>query len=156
MNWQFLNKIWKPDTFFVNGKKSKIHKITVPNKFLRITPDGKVSYSQRLTIHARCRMHLFKFPFDSQLCPLWIGSYGYASKDVIFQWRHTGAISIGELQTAQFLITKVENGVINNTTMRLIESGFRNDSVAWIHFSLERQSGFFLLQVLKKSSNYYF
>ena len=41
MNWQFLNKIWKPDTFFVNGKKSKMHKITVPNKFLRIAPDGK-------------------------------------------------------------------------------------------------------------------
>ena len=53
LNWQFINKIWKPDTFFVNGKKSKMHKITVPNKFLRISPDGQVSYSQRLTIHAR-------------------------------------------------------------------------------------------------------
>ena len=28
MNWQSLNTIWKPDTFFVNGKKSKMHKIT--------------------------------------------------------------------------------------------------------------------------------
>ena len=87
MNWQFLNRIWKPDTFFVNGKKSKMHKITVPNKFLRITPDGRVSYSQRLTIHARCRMHLLKFPLDSQLCPLWIGSYGYASQDLIYEWK---------------------------------------------------------------------
>ena len=51
MNWQFLNKIWKPDTFFVNGKKSKMHKITVPNKFLRITPNGQVSYSQRFVAH---------------------------------------------------------------------------------------------------------
>ena len=50
MNWQFLNKIWKPDTFFVNGKKSKMHKITVPNKFLRITPNGQVSYSQRFVV----------------------------------------------------------------------------------------------------------
>ena len=82
MNWQSLNTIWKPDTFFVNGKKSKMHKITVPNKFLRITPDGHVSYSQRLTIHARCRMHLLKFPLDSQICPLWISSYGYASRYV--------------------------------------------------------------------------
>ena len=82
MNWQSLNTIWKPDTFFVNGKKSKMHKITVPNKFLRISPDGRVSYSQRLTIHARCRMHLLKFPLDSQICPLWISSYGYASRYV--------------------------------------------------------------------------
>ena len=82
MNWQSLNTIWKPDTFFVNGKKSKMHKITVPNKFLRISPDGRVSYSQRLTIHARCRMHLLKFPLDHQICPLWISSYGYASRYV--------------------------------------------------------------------------
>ena len=146
MNWQFLNKIWKPDTFFVNGKKSKMHKITVPNKFLRIAPDGKVSYSQRLTIHARCRMHLLKFPLDSQICPLWIGSYGYNTKDVIYQWRQPSGVSLDDRQTAQFFIAKLEQGVINNNTNRLIESGFRNDSVAFLHFHLERQTGFFLLQ----------
>ena len=146
MNWQFLNKIWKPDTFFVNGKKSKMHKITVPNKFLRIAPDGKVSYSQRLTIHARCRMHLLKFPLDSQICPLWIGSYGYNTKDLIYKWREPSSISLDDYTTAQFLITKLEQGVVNNLTNRLIESGFRNDSVAFLHFHLERQTGFFLLQ----------
>ena len=89
MNWQFLTKIWKPDTFFLNGKKSKLHKITVgkenstlfliyqkcylsdtyrlqcntttflctialqvPNRFLRIMPDGSISYSQRLTVNS--------------------------------------------------------------------------------------------------------
>ena len=29
MNWQFLNILWKPDSFFVNGQKSKLHKISV-------------------------------------------------------------------------------------------------------------------------------
>ena len=29
LNWAFLEKIWVPDTFFVNGKKSYLHKITV-------------------------------------------------------------------------------------------------------------------------------
>ena len=32
LNWAFLAKIWVPDTFFVNGKKSYLHKITVPNR----------------------------------------------------------------------------------------------------------------------------
>ena len=32
LNWAFLAKIWVPDTFFVNGKKSFLHKITVPNR----------------------------------------------------------------------------------------------------------------------------
>ncbi len=32
LNWAFLAKIWRPDTFFVNGKQSFLHKITVPNR----------------------------------------------------------------------------------------------------------------------------
>ncbi len=56
-----------PDTFFVNGGKSKLHKITVPNRFSRLQPDGTVGYSQRLTVHAMCAMGLFKFPLDSQV-----------------------------------------------------------------------------------------
>ena len=46
LNWAFLAKIWVPDTFIVNGKKSFLHKITVPNRFVRISPNGRVSYSQ--------------------------------------------------------------------------------------------------------------
>ena len=38
MNWQFLTKIWRPDTVIVNGKDSYLHKITVRN-FLKF--DGK-------------------------------------------------------------------------------------------------------------------
>ena len=33
MNWQFLTKIWRPDTVIINGKDSNLHKITV-NIFL--------------------------------------------------------------------------------------------------------------------------
>ena len=67
LNWAFLAKIWVPDTYFVNGMKSYLHKITVPNRFVRISPDGKVSYSQRLTLWATCPMNLRKFPLDSQV-----------------------------------------------------------------------------------------
>ena len=53
MNWAFLNKIWRPDTFIFNGKDSYLHKMTVPNRFIRISPMGRISYSQRLTLNAR-------------------------------------------------------------------------------------------------------
>ena len=42
-----LEKIWKPDTYFFNGKQSYLHTITVPNRFVRIDQDGRVLYSQR-------------------------------------------------------------------------------------------------------------
>ena len=92
-------------------------------------------------------MHLLKFPLDSQICPLWIGSYGYASRDLQYRWRENGGVSIDDLSTAQFLITDMPQGVVNDRTNRLTEYGFRNDSVAYLHFYLERQTGFFLLQV---------
>ena len=42
-----LAKIWKPDTYFYNGKQSYLHTITSPNKFVRLYPDGRVFYSSR-------------------------------------------------------------------------------------------------------------
>jgi hypothetical protein len=40
-----------------------------------------------------------------------------------------------------------ESGLSLNTTKRKIEAGFRNDSIAFLHFFFERQTGYFLLQV---------
>ena len=113
MNWQFLTKIWRPDTVIINGKDSYLHKITVtttnanvkvflktyilfvkslllsifqvPNRFIRISPKGRISYSQRLTVKARCQMDLRKFPLDKQTCPLQIGSFGYDAGDIIYK-----------------------------------------------------------------------
>ena len=44
---EMLRKIWKPDTYIYNGRKSYLHTITTPNKFVRLFPEGKVLYSQR-------------------------------------------------------------------------------------------------------------
>ena len=35
LNWQFLTWIWRPDTYFVNGQESYLHKVAVPNRFIR-------------------------------------------------------------------------------------------------------------------------
>ena len=52
---------------------SGLYQVAVPNRFIRIAPNGRISYSQRLTITATCRMDLTKFPLDMQVCPLYIG-----------------------------------------------------------------------------------
>ena len=78
-----LLQIWTPDTFFLNGKKSKMHKITVPNRFARIKPDGRVSFSQRLTIKATCPMGLKKYPFDNQVhVKSFVSHFGWATRAV--------------------------------------------------------------------------
>uniref|UniRef100_A0A1A9WE44 Neurotransmitter-gated ion-channel ligand-binding domain-containing protein n=1 Tax=Glossina brevipalpis TaxID=37001 RepID=A0A1A9WE44_9MUSC len=77
-----LARIWKPDTYFYNGKQSYLHTITTPNKFVRIYQNGRVLYSSRLTIKAGCPMNLEDFPMDIQKCPLKFGSFGYTTTDV--------------------------------------------------------------------------
>ncbi|KAF8791464.1 Gamma-aminobutyric acid receptor alpha-like [Argiope bruennichi] len=42
-----LERIWRPDTYFYNGKNSYLHTITTPNKFVRLYRDGRVLYSSR-------------------------------------------------------------------------------------------------------------
>ncbi|CAH1390015.1 unnamed protein product [Nezara viridula] len=89
MSWLFLEKIWKPDTYFINGKKSHLHGITSPNKFIRLRNDGLMTYSMRLTVASQCKMYLRKFPLDSQKCSLIIGSYVYSVIEVTFYMRRS-------------------------------------------------------------------
>ena len=62
------DNIWLPDTYFVNSKTSKFHRVTVPNKLLRISPNGTVWYVTRITLKASCPMNLLDFPVDTQRC----------------------------------------------------------------------------------------
>ncbi|GMT17660.1 hypothetical protein PFISCL1PPCAC_8957, partial [Pristionchus fissidentatus] len=82
----YLDKLWKPDTFFPNEKKSFFHTATTHNSFLRIDPDGTVFTSQRLTVTATCPMKLQLFPMDSQRCRLEIESYGYTRAEIDYFW----------------------------------------------------------------------
>lgn len=146
LNWKFLTKIWKPDTVFLNGQRCSLHKMTVPNRFIRVYPDGKVSYSQRLTLWARCAMYLGKYPFDSQSCPLEIGSFGYTAEDVTYKWS-SSPLSLDEVEMSQYKLTSWDFGVREQESDRKIASGLRTDSVAFLLFNFERQSGFWLLGI---------
>ena len=56
LSGDFAEKIWVPDTFFVNEKTAHTHETTVENSFLRILHTGEVLRSIRyceLTSHYR-------------------------------------------------------------------------------------------------------
>ena len=38
------NKIWVPDTFFRNEKKASYHDVTVSNRMMKLTHQGKLWY----------------------------------------------------------------------------------------------------------------
>lgn len=47
LNNLMVNKIWTPDTFFRNGKRSISHNMTTPNKLFRIMQNGTILYTMR-------------------------------------------------------------------------------------------------------------
>lgn len=44
---KILDRIWLPDTYFVNSKESKFHEVTLANKLLEIGSDGEVHFNLR-------------------------------------------------------------------------------------------------------------
>ncbi|MBN3321742.1 GBRG1 protein, partial [Atractosteus spatula] len=70
LNSNMVGKIWIPDTFFRNSRKSDAHWITTPNRLLRLWNNGRVMYTLRLTINAECYLKLHNFPMDEHSCPL--------------------------------------------------------------------------------------
>lgn len=62
-----LDLIWKPDTYFLNGKESYLHRVPTQNRLVRLSRDGSILFSSRLTIKARCPMNLQDFPLDKQV-----------------------------------------------------------------------------------------
>ncbi|XP_047737312.1 uncharacterized protein LOC108673826 isoform X2 [Hyalella azteca] len=143
MNWMFAKRIWKPDTFFINGKKSYAHAITAPNLFVRLQYDGQVYMSMRLTVRASCVMHLRKFPLDTQTCPLRISSYGYDAKNVTYMWDTQKYVTVdSDVSIAQYELFHISTYEAVVPVRRIEEI-----STLTVKFHLMRLTGFFMLQV---------
>lgn len=145
MDWKFLQKVWIPDTFFLNGKSSYLHKVTVPNKFIRLRNDGQLRYSMRLTVKASCPMHLRKYPLDTQACPLEIGSYAYPVEDVQYQWELERVTLSKDVVLSQYDFVNITT----STRINIVKVGDRTDqrSILMVHFIIQRRRGYFILQI---------
>ncbi|XP_048349752.1 glycine receptor subunit alpha-2 isoform X6 [Sphaerodactylus townsendi] len=138
-----LDSIWKPDLFFANEKGANFHDVTTENKLLRISKNGKVLYSIRLTLTLSCPMDLKNFPMDVQTCTMQLESFGYTMNDLIFEWMSDGPVQVAEGLTLPQFILKEEKELgyctkhYNTGKFTCIE----------VKFHLERQMGYYLIQM---------
>ena len=82
----YVDKIWRPDIFFVDSRKQERHNVMTDNVMLDITTEGQVTISERLTVKLTCEMDYGLFPFDNQLCPLKIESYALRNHQIKLKW----------------------------------------------------------------------
>ncbi|KAL7979641.1 hypothetical protein Chor_004799 [Crotalus horridus] len=141
LNNLLASKIWTPDTFFHNGKKSVAHNMTTPNKLLRLVDNGTLLYTMRLTIHAECPMHLEDFPMDVHACPLKFGSYAYTTTEVIYTW------TLGKVEVAEGGSRLNQYDLLGHNVGRdSIESSTGTYTVMTTYFHLKRKIGYFVIQ----------
>lgn len=138
-----LDSIWKPDLFFANEKGANFHEVTTDNKLLRISKNGNVLYSIRITLVLACPMDLKNFPMDVQTCIMQLESFGYTMNDLIFEWDEKGAVQVAEGLTLPQFILKEEKD------LRYCTKHYNTGKFTCIEarFHLERQMGYYLIQM---------
>ncbi|KAK2725911.1 gamma-aminobutyric acid receptor subunit beta-like isoform X1 [Artemia franciscana] len=136
----FSEKIWVPDTFLANDKKSYIHDITERNKMIRLHGNGLIEYGMRFTTTLACLMDLHYYPLDVQNCTVEIESYGYTVGDVVMFWRDTPVFGVEEAELPQFTIVGYN---ANDRKERLATGEYQRLSLS---FKLERNIGYFVFQ----------
>uniref|UniRef100_A0A8C6V6V5 Gamma-aminobutyric acid (GABA) A receptor, alpha 6a n=1 Tax=Neogobius melanostomus TaxID=47308 RepID=A0A8C6V6V5_9GOBI len=144
LNNLMVDKIWTPDTFFRNSKRSISHNMTTPNKLFRIMQNGTVLYTMRLTISAECPMQLGDFPMDGHACPLRFGSYAYTSSEILFTWRKGLSASVDCPKESMSLL---QYDLVGQTlSSEIFKSNTGHYSVQVVHFLLQRKLGYYLIQ----------
>ncbi|XP_001505750.1 gamma-aminobutyric acid receptor subunit alpha-6 [Ornithorhynchus anatinus] len=145
LNNLMVSKIWTPDTFFRNGKKSIAHNMTTPNKLFRIMQNGTILYTMRLTINADCPMRLVNFPMDGHACPLKFGSYAYPKSEIIYTWKKGPLYSVEVPQESSSLL---QYDLIGQTvSSETIKSNTGEYIIMTVYFHLQRKMGYFMIQI---------
>lgn len=135
-----VEKVWRPDSFFVQEKVGRLHTIILPNIFLRITPDGEILYSVRLSVTFSCNMDLRYYPLDTQKCSFTIESYGSKTNEIIYKWG-ADANSVGassELSVLGFSLTSLK------PSSDFVQLTHGNYSQLQLELTLKRKVGFFM------------
>ncbi|KAL0994754.1 hypothetical protein UPYG_G00126740 [Umbra pygmaea] len=144
LNNLMVSKIWTPDTFFRNGKRSISHNMTTPNKLFRIMQNGTILYTMRLTINAECPMRLMNFPMDGHACPLKFGSYAYPMSEIVYTWKKGPLFSVEVPQESSSLL---QYDLIGQTvSSERLKSNTGEYVIMTVHFHLQRKMGFFMIQ----------
>ncbi|XP_055034652.1 gamma-aminobutyric acid receptor subunit alpha-4 isoform X1 [Misgurnus anguillicaudatus] len=144
LNNLMVTKVWTPDTFFRNGKRSVAHNMTAPNRLFRIMKNGTILYTMRLTISAECPMRLVDFPMDGHSCPLKFGSYAYPMTEVIYTWTKGPQHSVEVPPESSSLVQYDLIGqTVSSETVKSITGEY---VVMTVYFHLKRKMGYFMIQ----------
>ncbi|VDM51832.1 unnamed protein product [Angiostrongylus costaricensis] len=86
LNHQVLDRLWTPNSCFVNSKIAQIHDSPFRSVFLMLFPNGTVMVNYRVRVKGPCSLELSNFPLDLQTCGLIYESFNYNNQEVRMRW----------------------------------------------------------------------
>ncbi|KAJ1356719.1 Acetylcholine-gated chloride channel subunit acc-2 [Parelaphostrongylus tenuis] len=86
LNHQVLDRLWTPNSCFINSKIAQIHDSPFRSVFLMLFPNGTVMVNYRVRVKGPCSLELSNFPLDLQTCGLIYASFNYNNQEVRMRW----------------------------------------------------------------------
>ncbi|KAF8374498.1 acc-1 [Pristionchus pacificus] len=136
-----LQKLWIPNTCFINSKNAAIHESPFRNVFLMVFSNGTLWTNYRMKLTGPCNMNLKRFPFDSQKCYLTFESYNYNTGEVRMEWNRPYPvmmlkdIELPDFELVNFSVVAVE---------QMYPAGWWDELT--VSFVFRRRYGWYILQ----------
>ncbi|KAL9969129.1 hypothetical protein ACROYT_G021303 [Oculina patagonica] len=134
-----VKDLWTPDTYIYGIRSIQTVQTdsAVPaSEGLRISPNGDVLFSTRLSMTLSCSMNFHDFPMDKQKCFLNITSFFYTDDDLHYVW---GDLTVLDKNIAHFNLMSFEK----SKTVQEFTSG--TYGLLIITFEFNRRINFYLL-----------
>lgn len=109
LNSDVLEKLWTPNSCFINSKTASIHESPFKNIFLMIYPNGSIWTNYRLKLTGPCNMELQGFPFDHVSCELTFESFNYNIDEVKMNWSPIGVDKMRDkMELADYELVQID------------------------------------------------
>ncbi|CAL4122792.1 unnamed protein product, partial [Meganyctiphanes norvegica] len=139
-----LDRVWWPSLFLLNEQQGRLMNIIDDNLYISVCPHGNIYYQYRIQETLHCSMDLSRFPFDTQMCKIELGSWRYSNNSVVLDWDSdyipvTGdVIVVNEFKLNRFKFRK--------ELRQDLGRGSRSYSVLVVELYLDRQWGYYFIQ----------
>ncbi|KAK8747989.1 hypothetical protein OTU49_016257, partial [Cherax quadricarinatus] len=135
----WLNDMWRPDSFFKNAKQVTFQTMTIPNHYVWLHKDSTILYMVKLTLTLSCAMNYAIYPHDTQECKLQMESLSHTTEDLVFDWDPNIPLEVDDnIELPQF-------DLVRNHTADCTQVYFTgNFTCLEVVFQLRRRLGYYL------------
>ncbi|VDK87238.1 unnamed protein product [Onchocerca ochengi] len=136
-----LQKLWIPNTCFINSKNAAIHESPFRNIFLMVFANGTLWTNYRMKLTGPCDMNLKRFPFDQQKCILTFESFNYNTGEVRMSWNQPyPVILLKKIELPDFKLTNFSVIAVE----QMYPAGWWDELT--VAFVFKRRYGWYILQ----------